>query len=134
MFTPTLPGHGDLDLDILIMDGVMAVGTGAIPDTPGVVTLDIGDLVTDTDMDGITLDITGEEDMATDITITLIIMEEEVLPHTTVEEITPQTEVTQQIETFLTEAIPTLTETTLTEVTITQTDEASILISEEAPL
>lgn len=132
MFTPTLPGHGDLDLDILIMDGVMAVGTGAIPDTPGVVTLDIGDLVTD--MDGITRDITGEEDMVTDITITLIIMEEEVLPHTTVEEITPQTEVTQQIETFLTEAILTLIETTPTEVIITQTDEASILISEEAPL
>ena len=131
MFTPTLPGHGDLDLDILIMDGVMVVVTGDIPDMPGVVTLDIGDLVTDTDMDGITRDITGEEDMVTDITITLIIMEEEVLPHTTVEEITPQTEVTQQIETFLTEAIPTLIETTPTEVTITQTDEASILISEE---
>lgn len=131
MFTPTLPGHGDLDLDILIMDGAMVVVTGDIPDMPGVVTLDIGDLVTDTDMDGITQDITGEEDMVTDITITLIIMEEEVLPHTTVEEITPQTEVTQQIETFLTEAIPTLIETTPTEVTITQTDEASTLISEE---
>jgi len=131
MFTLTLPGHGDLDLDILIMDGVMVEVTGAIPDMPGAVILDIGVLVII--MDGVTRDIIGE-DPDTDTTITLITTEEEVLPHIMAEEITLQTEAMLQIEIFLTEAILIVTETTPTEVTTTQIDEASILISEEVLL
>ena len=117
------------------MDGVMVVVTGDILVMPGAVTLDTGDLVTDTAMDGITQDITGE-DMATDITITLIITQEEALPPIMVEEITLQAETMLQIEAFLTEATPTAIEITPTEVIITTplTDEASTLITEEVLL
>lgn len=110
MFTLLLHGQWDSDLvsDILIMDGVTEVVTGATLHMVGV-TQDIGD------QDGATQD----TDLITDTITTLIAMEEEVLLLITEEE---TMDTTEAIATEITaiEAII-ATETLLTEIIATET-------------
>jgi len=130
MFILTLHGQWDSDLvsDTLIMDGVTEEATGDTLHTAGA-TRDIGD------QDGVIQD----TDLTTDTIITLIVMEEEVLPLITEEETTVMieaiaTETTAIEATAATEA--TLTEisaikTTLQTEEIIQQTETGILTLEE---